>query len=201
MAAAKYTRLTYDVKEIPIADYVREAIGVEDLEGLAASDRPATRETDQATDHHKRFYDNFHVVSPIYRKLARSLLGPSADDLYIQRVPTFRVHLRNSLAVGDWHRDSDFGHDSAELNYWVPFTRAYGNNTVWIDEEPVHAEYGEVIVFDGANSWHGNVVNDTAISRVSMDFRTLPRTSYRPNDKKSVSFGMPFLLGEYWDIL
>lgn len=198
---AAFTRLHYDVEKIPLGDRVREVLAVDDLEGLAASDRVATRETDQSTDYHKRFYEAFEAIEPAYRELARTVLGADAERHYIQRVPTFRVHLRNSLAVGDWHRDSDFGHDPSEVNYWVPLTRAYGNNTVWIDKEPVHAEYGDVIVFDGANSWHGNVVNDTDISRVSMDFRTIPRDKYRPNDKKSVSFGMPFLLGEYWDVL
>ncbi|MEU3059736.1 streptomycin biosynthesis protein StrG [Streptomyces subrutilus] len=198
---ANYTRLRYDVTKIPVAELVREIMAVDDLEGLAASDAPATRETDQSTPYHRRFYDSFDVVAPVYRKLAQELLGQETEKLYLQRVPTFRVHLRNSLAVGDWHRDRDFGHDPSEVNYWVPLTRAYGNNTVWIENEPVHADYGEVIVFDGANSWHGNVINDTGISRVSMDFRTLPRDRYRPNAKKSVSFGMPFLLGEYWDII
>ncbi|MEU9717408.1 streptomycin biosynthesis protein StrG [Streptomyces sp. NPDC047976] len=198
---AKYTRLRYDVATVPLAGLVREVIEVDDLEGLAASEWLATRETDQSTPYHKRFYDNFDTVSPAYRALARQLLGDTADDVYLQRVPTFRVHLRNSVAVGSWHRDRDFGHDPAEVNYWVPLTRAFGNNTLWIDNEPVHAEYGEVITFDGANSWHGNVVNDTEISRVSMDFRTIPRAAYRPNERTSVSFGMPFLLGEYWDVV
>ncbi|MGV9884667.1 streptomycin biosynthesis protein StrG [Streptomyces sp. NPDC003006] len=198
---ATYTRLRYDVTNIPIAPYVREILAVDDLEKLAASDRVATRESDQSTDHHRRFYDNFDAIAPIYRKLAQEILGPDAESHYVQRVPTFRVHLRNSLAVGEWHRDRDFGHHPAEVNYWVPLTRAYGNNTLWIDQEPVTAEYGDVIVFDGANSWHGNVVNDTPTSRVSMDFRTIPRADYRPNEKKSISFGIPFLLGEYWDIL
>ncbi|GAA2455037.1 MULTISPECIES: hypothetical protein [Streptomyces] len=198
---AKYTRLRYDVATVPLADLVREVLDVDDLEGLAASEWLATRETDQSTPYHKQFYDSFDAVSPVYRTLARHLLGDVVDHVYLQRVPTFRVHLRNSVAVGSWHRDRDFGHDPAEVNYWVPLTRAFGNNTLWIDNEPVHAEYGEVIVFDGANSWHGNVVNDTDISRVSIDFRTIPRAAYRPNSRKSVSFGLPFLLGEYWDVV
>ncbi|GGZ97281.1 streptomycin biosynthesis protein StrG [Streptomyces bluensis] len=198
---AAYTRLRYDVQKIPLVETVRELMAVDDLAVLGASDQVATRETDQSTPYHRRFYDNIDVVAPLYRKLAQELLGRDADSHYVQRVPTFRVHLRNSLAVGEWHRDRDFGHDPAEVNYWVPLTSAYGSNTLWIDKEPVHAEYGDVIVFDGANSWHGNVINDTEHSRVSMDFRTIPRDRYRPNERTSVSFGMPFLLGDYWDIL
>ncbi|MEU7146062.1 hypothetical protein ABZ942_41935 [Nocardia sp. NPDC046473] len=198
---AKFARLHYDVHEIPIADVVREIVNVEDLETLEPSEQVATRETDQATAYHKLFYDKFDRVQPLYRKLAATLLGTEADDFYIQQIPTFRVHLRNSVAVGSWHRDSDFGHEQSETNYWVPLTRAFGNNTLWIDNEPAGAEYGDVVVFDGANSWHGNKVNDTAISRVSMDFRTIPRKAYRATGKRSVSHGMPFLLGEYWGTL
>ncbi|GAA1289379.1 hypothetical protein GCM10009609_65860 [Pseudonocardia aurantiaca] len=80
-------------------------------------------------------------------------------------------------------------------------TRAFGNNTVWIEKQNVDAEYGEVVVvFDGANLLHGNVINDTPISRLSMDFRIIPRSEYRPSEKRSVSRGMPFLLGQYWDV-
>ncbi|MDT0346412.1 streptomycin biosynthesis protein StrG [Streptomyces litchfieldiae] len=197
----KFTRRHYDVREIPIAELVRKTLGVPDLEGLDASDKVHTVETDQSTHYHKLFYDNLDSFLPTYRKLAAALLGSDADRFYIQRVPTFRVHLRNSVAVGSWHRDSDFGHDPSETNYWVPMTRAYGNNTVWIEGEPVSAEYGDVIEFDGANLWHGNVVNDTETSRVSMDFRTIPRASYRPSEKRSASAGVPFTLGEYWDVL
>lgn len=198
---ADITRLRYDVAKNPIAELVREVMAVDDLEGLAASDRLATRETDQSTPYHKLFYENFDIIAPAYRKLVLDLLGSGTEEVYVQRVPTFRVHLHNSVAVGTWHRDRDFGHDPSEQNYWVPLTRAYGNNTLWVDNEPVETEYGEVIVFDGANTWHGNVVNDTPTSRVSMDFRTIPRENYRASDRKSVSFGMPFLLGEYWDII
>ncbi|WP_243794990.1 hypothetical protein [Saccharopolyspora gloriosae] len=198
---AKFERLRYDVTDIAIADAVCDIVNVADLEQLAPNDRVATRETDQATTYHKLFYDKFDQVWPLYRKLATTVLGARRQDFYIQKVPTFRVHLRNSVAVGTWHRDSDFGHDSSETNYWVPLTRAFGNNTLWIDNAPVDSEYGDIVVFDGANTWHGNKVNDTEISRVSMDFRTIPRSAYRDTGKRSVSAGVPFVLGEYWDIL
>lgn len=198
---AKVARLQYDVNRIPIANVVRALLNVDDLEKLAPSHAVATRAEDQGTPYHKLFYKNFDLLVPLYRKLAEELLGAEAQNLYIQRIPTFRVHLRNSVAVGTWHRDRDFGHDPHEMNYWVPMTRAFDTNTIWIENEPIHAQYGDVIVFDGANSLHGNKVNDTAISRVSIDFRTIPRLAYRPTDKRTVSYGMPFLLGEYWDLL
>lgn len=197
---ANFVRLHYDVSTIPIADAVRAIMNVDDLEKLAPSRAVASRAEDQGTPYHKLFYENVDLLIPLYRKLAMELLGAEAESIYIQRIPTFRVHLRNSVAVGTWHRDRDFGHDPQETNYWVPLTRTFDTNTIWIENEPVHAQYGDVIVFDGANSLHGNKVNDTSISRVSMDFRTIPRCAYRPTPKRSISYGMPFLLGEYWDL-
>lgn len=198
---AKFVRLHYDVSRIPIADAVRTTLNVDDMEKLPASHAVATREEDQGTSYHKHFYQHFDLLAPLYRQLAKELLGAEAENVYIQRIPTLRVQLRNSVAVGTWHRDRDFGHDPQETNYWVPMTRAFGNNTIWIENEPIDAQYGDVIVFDGANSLHGNKVNDTAVSRVSIDFRTIPRHAYSPTDKRTVSYGMPFLLGEYWDFL
>lgn len=199
---ADYEKLKYDISEIPLAEAVRTVLGVPDLEGLEASDKVATREEDQKTRYHELFYKHYEsAINPLYRKLVAALVGEERlEEVYIQRVPTFRVHLRNSVAVGTWHRDKDFGHDPSEVNYWVPMTRAFGNNTVWIENQNVDAEYGEVVVFDGANQLHGNVVNDTPISRVSMDFRILARADYRPNEKRSVSNDVPFLLGHYWDV-
>jgi hypothetical protein len=193
-------RITYDTAEFGFAELVCAALDVPTLEGLEPSAVVATRETDQGTVYHKQFYAHLDQFLPVYRRFVRALLGEEQlQKVYVQRIPTFRVHLRNSLAVGTWHRDREFGHDPAEVNYWVPFTAAYGNNTVWIDGSPVAAQYGEVIVFDGANMLHGNVINDTPHSRVSIDFRTLDRDLYRPREDRSVSFGVRFSLGEYWD--
>jgi hypothetical protein len=196
-----FVKLRYDVTEIPLADLVRRILGVADLAALPPTDQVATRETDQHTSYHDRFYRGVHAILPAYRRLVGQVLGDDADEVYVQRVPTFRVHLRGSKAVGSWHRDLDFGHDPAETNYWVPLTRAFGNNTLWIEGEEVVADYGDVVMFDGANSWHGNRVNDTPLSRVSLDFRTIPQTAYRPRQDRTVSAGLRFAIGEYWDVL
>jgi len=193
-------RLSYDTGQTNLAALACAALGVPDLQDLEPANRVATRETDQQTIYHHRFYGELDTFLPVYQQFVRELLKDQLPEMYVQRIPTFRVHLRNSVAVGEWHRDREWGHDPAEVNYWVPLTPAYGNNTVWIEGEPVIAQYGEVIVFDGANQLHGNVVNDTEHSRVSMDFRTIPRKDYRPREERSASHGVRFVLGEYWDV-
>jgi hypothetical protein len=191
--------LTYDVGSIPLVETIRKVLEVDDLENLEVAKQVTTREDDQRTVYHARFYDNLDLVLPLYRQLLATLLGDRLSEVYYQRVPTFRVHLRGSLAVGTWHRDRDFGHDPAEVNYWTPMTRAYDTNTVWIDEKPVTAGYGDVVTFDGANLLHGNKVNESPTSRVSFDFRTIARSAYKPSDRASISAGIPFLLGQYWE--
>ena len=173
-------------------------LGVQNLECLPPASSVATRESDQATDYHARFYARMAAFLPTYYRFVLSVLADSVTEVYIQRVPTFRVHLRGSVAVGTWHRDSEFFHTSSETNYWVPLTRAFGTNSLWIESRPVAADVGDVVVFLGSEVLHGNLVNTTPISRVSFDFRTLPRADYRASDLKSVSAGVPMTLDGYW---
>lgn len=79
---------------------------------------------------------------------------------------------------------------------------------MWIESEegaedfrPYPVEVGEVLVFDGVNLAHGNKVNDTAKSRVSFDFRVIPRSEYRPRSDVSVNTGVRFEIGGYFDEL
>ena len=85
------------------------------------------------------------------------------DEIIYQKIPTFRVHLKDNQAVGEWHRDRDYNHGKSEINIWLPFTDAYDTNTIWIESEedkndfkPYNVSYGEVLVFNGANLIHGN---------------------------------------------
>ena len=190
----------YDVKAFPFARIVRQMIGVRDLTCLPKASAVATRESDQQTAYHSKFYQNLEAFLPTYRRLLCHLFDEGLDRVYFQRVPTFRVHMRGSVAVGAWHRDRDYGHDSSEVNYWLPLTPASRSNTIWIEGCPVTAKYGDIVVFDGANLEHGNTINRTTTSRVSFDFRIISKQTYRPRLDRSVSAGARFLVGEYWDL-
>lgn len=191
-----YSTVEFDTGRFPLANVVKELLEVKDLARL-----PGVPYADmQDSIYHRRFYEGLERVLPIYRRLVAEMLDDLPDKSYFQRVPTFRVHLRGSMAVASWHRDRDFGHHPAELNYWLPLTEAYGTNTMWLEGEPVELDYGQIAVFDGANLLHGNKVNDTPHSRVSLDFRAISREAYKPRAERTVSSGMRFLVGEYWDL-
>ena len=66
---------------------------------------------------------------------------------------------------------------------------------------PMECDYGEFYIWNGANLRHGNKVNETGVSRVSVDFRILPYHKYNPeNNKKSVAAGRSFTLGDYYEL-
>jgi hypothetical protein len=169
------------------------------------SDVPlATRQRDQGTALHRQFYDSFSgSLARAYLDLVRDVADRCFDEpLLYQRVPTFRVQLPDNVAVGEFHTDGDYNHQVGELNFWVPLTRAWGTNTLWLADEDgrrsVDLDPGSIFVFDGVRTRHGNLVNRTDFTRVSIDFRILPIREYRPNSKKSVSAGRTLDIGDYF---
>ena len=50
------------------------------------------------------------------------------------------------------------------------------------DYLPMNADVGDFIMWDGANLNHGSEHNTTNKSRVSVDFRVLPKSKYQDND-------------------
>lgn len=128
------------------------------------------------------------------------------NELLYQTTPTFRVHLPGNLAVGAFHKDKDFNHPTGEINFILPLTDMYGTNTVWAESSPdkgdfapIEMTYGQVLQFDGNNCTHGNKVNTTPHTRVSLDFRVLPKAFYDPETaKSSVTKGTKFTLGNYY---
>jgi hypothetical protein len=48
---------------------------------------------------------------------------------------------------------------------------------------------------------HGNKINTTKKTRVSFDFRVIPKSEYRPSSHNSVNTGLKFKIGEYYDFI
>ena len=130
-----------------------------------------------------------------------------------QRIPTFRVHLPNNIAVGEWHkdkwyRDPNWHIRTHEMNFYLPFTDAYDENTIWAESEedkkdfaPMNCNYGEFIEWDGVNLMHGNKINTTVHSRISIDFRIMPYQYYTPSDHGSINTKSEFKIGGYYNLL
>ena len=62
-------------------------------------------------------------------------------------------------------------------------------------------KYGEFIIFNGNKCIHGNKLNDTGKTRVSLDFRIIPISNYdQYSSKISATSTRKFIVGEYYKL-
>jgi hypothetical protein len=185
--------LRYDTERFPIADAAAEVLGVERLERLAEAERERKRQGGGRPL--LGYRDNIrlrarlaalpadHPVRQIYARIVQHVVAPAfGGHLSYNATPTFRVHMAGTPSVSDWHRDADVTQRLDYLTGWIPFVDTSGSNGLWLeghygqaDYRPVPAAYGEIVVFDGGLARHGSQPNDTDISRVSLDFRFVPK--------------------------
>jgi hypothetical protein len=94
-----------------------------------------------------------------------------------------RMFYFDSKGCKNFHRDADYGVHRRAINLWLPVTSVSGTNTIWVggtegcgeDALPVELSFGSGMFFDGANRWHGTVWNTSGQTRVSFDWRFVPR--------------------------
>jgi len=168
---------------------------------------------DSKTSFHNKFYDKYRSGWPemeeMYESFVKGVCERSGEfgwDILYQKFPTFRVHIPDNVAVGAFHKDADFNHPKGEINFIIPCTISDGNASVWVesapgveDFEPIHLTVGGLIQFNGNELTHGNKVNDTGRTRVSMDFRVLPYSQYdETNEGTSMTKATKFKEGEYY---
>lgn len=204
--------ISYDVNTFPFATILEELFGypLERLHELNNYPR-FTRESDQVTVFHRQFYDAFGIVlKDLYLEFLRAVIYPYLrDDLVYQKVPTFRVGFPNNVWVGEYHRDSWYGHPHEELNFLLPFTDMYGSKSLYVESEsskgdfqPQTVKYGEILHFDHTRCTHGNELNLEGTTHVSFDFRVIPYKNYSENlGGKSINTGMEFKIGGYFDLM
>lgn len=197
----------YDRRKFDLRGAVSRLLDCAPLESLKAEGKLPlfTIETDQQTSFHRSFYDGFaDGVQDIYEALIADVIAPILPGPFCyQTTPTFRVHLKDNVAVGAFHRDSDYNHSPNERNFWLPLTPAWDTNTVWILGDDgtyrcANALPGQIVQFDAANTMHGNYPNDTGATRVSFDFRCIPLDEYEDTQAKTVDAGRHLVIGDYF---
>jgi ectoine hydroxylase-related dioxygenase (phytanoyl-CoA dioxygenase family) len=111
-----------------------------------------------------------------------------------QRPPTVRVHCPGHVAPIGLHCDADYPkHEGGEINVWVPLTRSYGSNALWLesapgsgDFAPVELPYGSALVFNGCRCRHYAMPNATGATRVSFDLRAIPAEVWRDDYNRKI---------------
>jgi hypothetical protein len=203
--------IEYDAQIFKFRECIEELMGTTSLEGLHLIKKYEVldRAHDQSTIWHKKYYNQFEKFNVIYLDLLRNYIKPllGIEKLVYQKIPTFRVHLVGNLAVGEWHKDRTYNHGTTEVNLWMPFTHAFGNNTIWTeskedlgDFKPYEVRPGQIFVFDGANLSHGNKLNDTDSCRLSVDFRIVDFEKFKPSEMGSINLNTRFDIGGYFDV-
>lgn len=198
--------LDYDTARYPFARLAETFLG-RDLVGLRDDTIGRLQVGKERTDFHRRLYDIGAPFLSLYRSFLKEVVFVQTDPAlyFYQAIPSWRVHLPGNVATGNFHRDADFNHAIEEINFLVPLTPMASTSSVWIESEPgandcapVTMEPGQYLRFHGAALLHGSHPNTTGCSRVSFDFRVLPRTAYKDTGARTVNAGMDLRLGDYW---
>jgi hypothetical protein len=166
---------------------------------------------DSSTEFHKTFYDKYRsgwkVLETMYANFIENVVAHQFnEDFLFQKFPTFRVALPENVAVGAFHSDSEFGHPDGEVNFIIPLTNSDYTASVWVESEPGKKDFkpiklrvGWLVRFNGNKLTHGNRVNQTTLSRVSMDFRVLPISKYdEVGAKESITTKTKYTEGQYY---
>jgi len=204
-------KLNYNSEQIQFRECIKEALQISGhLEDIHTSFEweVMTRETDQNTPLHKLYYQNFEsMVSPIWEKFVSEVIAPQmSEDFLYQKIPTFRVQLPGNVAVGEFHKDSKYGHQNGAMNLFIPFTKLNKNNTVLVESSPdsdkyfpLLCEYGELFIWDGVNTKHGNTSNSSDVTRVSVDARVVPLSIANSMPQaESINMNTPLAEGGYY---
>lgn len=204
-------KIFYDTKKFPFKEIVSEMMEFKKLEylHLVKHYELLVREKDQSTIWHKRYYEKFKTdFLPTYLELVKEIKSQfKYDEIIYQAIPTFRVQLADgNLGVGEWHKDRTYNHGVTEVNFWMPFTNTNEFNTIWMesvedkgDYKPYKVNYGEILVFSGANLHHGNKNNESDETRVSVDFRLVDPALFIPNEAGSINMKAKFDIGGYFE--
>ena len=169
-------------------------------------------ETDQTTYLHKKFYEKVEQTNFLddYKKFLKDVILPHFnEDLLYQKIPTFRIQVPDNISVAEFHNDKSYSHSPDEVNIFLPITEAKETYTIWSESQenlgdysPMNAEYGEYYIWDGANLKHGNKMNESNISRFSVDFRVLPFSKYDENNmQETITTKIKLKLGSYFELM
>jgi hypothetical protein len=197
------------------AEKLSSIFGVSSLDSISSDIEILKRENDQNTHHHKLFYEwsRTSEFNSMYDLFIEKHIRPLYQDMIvIQKIPTFRICYPKNIAVGEfhkdkWYRNGDWAAKVKELNFFLPFTDAFDTNTIWVESSedkndfgPMVCKYGEFIQWDGPNLLHGNKINTTGKTRISIDFRVIEYKNYIPSDYGSINTKSKFKIGEYYKL-
>jgi hypothetical protein len=193
------TIINYDTSRFDFRAWASLILNVDCLEKIheQAEAKLSSNALEQGRIFRSRLIAGFERFKPVYVYFIRSVIAPICGGVHSYQVPpTFRCHLSHK-GTRVFQDKSDGGNRPDCLNVWIPFTRTWGTNSIWIESEngkgdfsPVELEYGQALIFDGNSLRHGTFLNTTHSSRISMEFRFSPSKAGREK-KRSCAARVP----------
>lgn len=198
-------KLTYSTDDYDFRSIICDYLNLSQLDNIFV-DQKITKENNQSTEYHKRFYnslDNDNTLKSLYDDFISNVIKNLFDEEIIYQVtPTFRLQAIDNVSVFAFHKDTEYGHSDKTINFFLPITKCYDTNALWVESgssfEPMECDYGDLITFDAVNLLHGNKVNKTGKSRISLDFRVMKMVDYCETSKQTLSKNRRLILGDYY---
>ena len=168
------------------------------------------------------YYDSNDIIKKKYLEFINNTIKPllGSDKIVYQTTPNIRFHLPNCTNIGKrdsdpnsevigLHCDSEFNHLEREINIILPITDMYDTNSIYFNNiENSLDNYNNLKLnknqyFTGYFNkvLHYNCINKTNKTRVSFDFRIIPKDMYLDSDKTSATSKTKFKIGEYYSII
>ena len=156
------------------------------------------------------------ILFKLLSKQVESLLGP---DLLIQKKINLSIQLPNDTSsVLAAHSDCNSGDSAYQLNVWIPLTPAFSTNSTFVldkersrryykeiinnnavsanpaEHDFIRVDYGSAVLFP-PSLIHGNVLNTTNSTRVSLNVRC--KSIYAPG---ALSGSLERQVGAYYQL-
>ena len=219
-----YKKLKFSTEKYKFKEAIEKLYNVDDLSTLHKDlagyydipDDVAGLGRDTISALHNKFYDELGLgwleMKEMYRSFVEDYilpLFPKEKSLIYQAFPSYRIHYPGNRAITTVHKDSDENHQHpyGEISFLMPLTDMYGSNAPWVesfpgmeDFNPMEGKYGDIFMWDGNRCLHYNKFNETGKTRISFDFRILPKKYYDSSyTAKAATTKKKFIIGEYYD--
>jgi hypothetical protein len=176
-------------------------------------------------DDYHNFIDSTCLFNDIFYKFITDYVKPLYavnGRIVVQKTPNIRISFPNTTAIGKHasenesdnviglHKDSDFGHHPSEVNFIIPLTDMFDTNSIYY--EPyigsglstneflnLKLSSNEFFICKFNQLLHFNKINDTGVTRMSLDFRIIPYDKYVENEEYFKN--TKFELGRYYIVL
>ena len=199
-------------------DLVKKNFELDDLHNLLVDKNNILQKgTDQSTIFHKAIYSTFDQPSFFlsefwknYRLLSLEIVDKLKNETgyfgewAIQRYPTIRFHFPNNVSVFEFHRDSKYLHPIGEINCFYALNECINSSALHLEKNlgfedyyPLNLKPGEYAILNTSIYKHGDFINKTRKTRVSMDFRFIPN-KFLSNEVSSLTKKIKFTSDSYF---